>query len=452
MRGAIFFNTSDFVIALSREPGTGESVDWHGKIKAVHFKALKKTMRLNFNRPTKRFLLSTLLYGFSFSVWELFFNLYILSLGFNTDALGLIRSATPLAALLLGLPLGLLSDRIGRRTSMIIGLVVGFAGMLLEIQLLNPILIFFFGFVQGGGFMLYRVSQSPFIMAVSKEENQAMIFSLNFGLLTVAAMIGNLAAGQMPVLLEGTLGLVQGSAASYQWVITAGIFLAMTSLIPVFMLPKDRRKGQHQNPNKLSLRETLGKLFARRLVRRLALINMIMGFGAAILIPYLNVFLRGKFAIGDQLLGVIFSLSSLLVFLGSLATPWLVSLTKSRIIPTVATQGVSLIFLFSLGFSPILWVAAVSLLLRTVLMQMSSPLLENYAMLLSSPDEQAAISSLRSVGWQTGQVLGIFISGLVQTRFGFSPLFITTGILYSVSILLTWFYFRPSEKEMAHAG
>ncbi len=409
-------------------------------------------MRFNFNRQTKLFLLSTLLYGFSFSVWELFFNLYILSLGFNNDTLGLIRSATPLAALLLGLPLGMLSDRIGRRTSMIIGLMVGFTGMLLEIRLLNPFFIFFFGLVQGAGFMLYRVSQSPFIMAASKEEHQAMVFSLNFGLLIVAAMIGNLTAGQVPGLLEGAFGIMQGSAASYQWVITGGILLAMTSLIPIFLMPKDRISNRQMPLSKPSLKVMLRKLISRRLVRRLALINLIMGFGAAILIPYLNVFLRGKFAIGDQLLGLIFSLSSLLVFLGSMVTPWLVRITRSRIIPTVATQGASIVFLFSLGFSPVLWIAALSLLLRTVLMQMSSPLLENFAMLLSSQEEQAAISSVRAIGWQAGQTIGIFISGLVQTRYGFSPLFITTGVMYTISVLLTWIYFRPGEKEMSHAG
>ena len=80
-------------------------------------------------------------------------------------------------------------------------------------------------------------------------------------------------------------------------------------------------------------------------------------------------------------------------------------------------------------------------------MQMSSPLLENYAMLISSPEEQAAIASVRAMGWQTGQAFGLFISGLVQTRFGFSPLFLTTGILYAVAIFLTWIYFRPGEKE-----
>ena len=408
-------------------------------------------MRTTLNRNTKLFLLSTLLYGFSFSVWELFFNLYILSLGINNDMLGLIRSATPLAALVLGLPLGLFSDRFGRRRSMLIGLMIGFIGMFFQIRVPNPILIFAFGLVQGAGFMLYRVSQSPFIMAVSKKENQAIIFSLNFGLLTIAATIGNLVAGQVPDWLYRWLGIIQGSAASYQWVITAGVLLAATSLIPVFLI-REEKTAQDHDQARIPLKTIIRKLTARPIVRQLAIINLIMGFGAALLIPYLNVFLREKFNIADDLLGLIFSFSSLLVFLGSMASPWLVRLTKSRIIPTVATRGASVLFLFVLGFSPVLWVAVVSLWFRTVLMQMSSPLLDNYAMLVSRPEEQGAIASIPSIGWQMGQAVGIFLSGLVQTRFGFSPIFITTGLLYIISITLTWVYFRPGEKEHAYAG
>ncbi len=395
----------------------------------------------------RRFLLSTLLYGFTFSVWGLFFNLYILSLGFNKDTLGLIQAATPIAALVLGFPLGMLSDRIGRRSSMLIGLAVGFIGMFFEIRLLNPYLIFLFGLIQGGGFMLYRVAQSPFIMTVSKKENQAMVFSLNFGLLTLSSMIGNLVAGQVPDLLATYAGLEVGSAASYQWVITAGISLAATSLIPIFFI-QQRESAPLKRENQLPLKAMIRKIGARPIVRQLMLINVIIGFGAAILIPYLNVFLREKFTISDNLLGLIFSLSSLLVFLGSVITPRLVRLTKSRIIPTVATQGISVIFLFTLGFSPFLWLASLSLLFRTVLMQMSSPLLENFAMQISPPDEQGAISSVRGVGWQIGQAIGVFISGLVQTRYGFSPLFIATGLLYTLAVILTWIFFRPTEKAM----
>jgi len=68
-------------------------------------------------------------------------------------------------------------------------------------------------------------------------------------------------------------------------------------------------------------------------------------------------------------------------------------------------------------------------------------------MIITPTDEQAAITSIRGIGWQTGQALGILVSGLVQTRYGFSPLFVTTSTLYVISILLTWRYFRPTEHQ-----
>jgi len=117
-------------------------------VKSTPFSKLDRLMHFRFNRNTKLFLLSTLLYGFSFSVWELFFNLYVLSRGLNYDKLGLILSANPLSALVLGFPLGLLSDCIGHRVSMIIGLFVCFLGMFFQAQPLYLIVIFFFRLVQ----------------------------------------------------------------------------------------------------------------------------------------------------------------------------------------------------------------------------------------------------------------------------------------------------------------
>lgn len=403
-------------------------------------------MKPHFNRQTKLFLLSTLFYGFSFSVWDLFFNLYILSLGFSQDMLGLIHSATPLAALLLGLPLGLLSDRIGPRKSMLIGLSTGFIGMIFQIRLLNPALIILFGLLQGAGFMLYQIAQPPYIMAVSKQEHQATIFGLNFGFITIASMVGSLVAGQVPHQLEKIFGLVQDSPESYRWVITAGILLAATSLIPIVLLPKDR-KSLPQTSAPVALKVIVRKLLSNPIVQQLASINLITGFGAGLLIPYLNVFLRQKFDISDNLLGIIFAITSCLVFVGSIMTPWLARITRSRIIPTVVTQFASVLFLLMLGFSPLLWVALISFLFRAVLMQMSSPLLENFAMINSPPNEQAVIASIRGMGWQFGQVVGVLVSGFVQVRFGFSPLFIATSALYILAIFLTWHHFLPIEHR-----
>jgi MFS family permease len=405
-------------------------------------------MRTTFNRPAKLFLTATVLYGIAYSFWELFFNLYMLSSGVGKDTLGLIRAISPLTALLLGLPLGKLADRIGYRKSLIIGLTIGLLGMALQIILQAHWQIILMGAVQGAGLMLYRVATPPFIMESSSEQNRTLYFSLNFSLLTFAGMVGNLIAGQLPTLAAHYLGIQDITAAAYQLVILAGICLGATCLIPLLMIKgKNLHKLEDDAPPSpiLSIKE----LFSRKIIRQLFVINMFVGLGAALLIPYLNVFFREEHLMSDQALGLLYSLSSLLVVIGSISAPWLARKMHSKIVATNVTQAVSIVFLLLLGFSPWLWLAQISFLLRTVFMQLSSPLLENFAMEVSPPGQQSTIAGIRGMGWQVGQAVGLYASGLVQIKYGFDPLFITTAVLYLISIILAANYFRPMEKELA---
>ncbi|MFH1446431.1 MAG: MFS transporter, partial [Chloroflexota bacterium] len=311
--------------------------------------------------------------------------------------------------------------------------------------------IFLMGILQGSGFMLYRVAQSPYIMAVSDEQNRTMLFSINFSLMIFGSMLGNLVAGQLPGMAGQFLNIPANSAAAYQLVIISGIALGATSLIPIFFLKKSKLQKKDFAQSTLSPILSIKQLFSQKIIFQLFLINIMVGLGAALLIPYLNVFFRQRYSMSDQLLGILYSLSSLLVIVGSISAPYIARLLKSKIVTTVLTQGLSLIFLLVLGFTSVLWVAEISFLLRTVLMQLSAPLLENFAMEVSPPGKQSTISSIRGIGWQIGQAAGLFISGLVQTRYGFTPLFITTAILYFIAVLLTWFNFRSKEKELSPA-
>jgi MFS family permease len=182
---------------------------------------------------------------------------------------------------------------------------------------------------------------------------------------------------------------------------------------------------------------------------KLSLPNLLLGFGAAILIPYMNVFFREQFAISDQTLGILFSLSSLLVGVGSIIGPRLADALGSKIRAVVLTQGSSLVFLFLIGFAPALWLAAVGYLLRGVLMNMAVPLFNAFAMEQVDESEQATVNSLKETAWQVGWAVGPYISGLVQERYGFTPLFIVTGVLYAFSTLMTWGYFHQSETPVA---
>ena len=67
-------------------------------------------------RPVRLLMGVTFLEGIVLSIWYLFFNFYILGMGFDREILGWVNSAASIATLVLGIPIGLLSDRIGRKS------------------------------------------------------------------------------------------------------------------------------------------------------------------------------------------------------------------------------------------------------------------------------------------------------------------------------------------------
>jgi MFS family permease len=145
--------------------------------------------------------------------------------------------------------------------------------------------------------------------------------------------------------------------------------------------------------------------------------------------------------------GVLFSLSAALTAIGTLIGPRLVDVLGTKIRTIVATQGVSLLFIQMIAFSPWGWLAAVGFLVRGVLMNMASPLFSAFSMEETPPEEQGVVNSLLSISWTFGWVVGPFLSGVIQENFGYTPIFITTTILYAANTSLVWYFFRNYEKS-----
>jgi MFS family permease len=192
----------------------------------------------------------------------------------------------------------------------------------------------------------------------------------------------------------------------------------------------------------------LWKILKKPLTLKLSLPNLLIGFGAAILIPYMNVFFVERHAVSDQNLGVLFSLSSLMVGIGSMVGPRIAGALGSKIRAVVLTQALSLVFLLVMGFSPFFWMVGIGFLMRGTLMNMAVPLYSAFSMELIPEREQGTVNSVKELAWQVGWAVGPYISGLVQLSFGFTPLFITTAVLYASAILVTWIFFGQKEHSL----
>jgi MFS family permease len=299
------------------------------------------------------------------------------------------------------------------------------------------------------------------MMKVSNAENRALLFSLNFGLVTLAGSVGSLFAGQLPALFGELLGVAPGSAAAYGAVLLTSVALSLLTLVPLALIQEPKTVPPAASENGAAIetpaagapaaKENLWRVALQPLTLRLAFPNLLVGLGAAILIPYMNLFFVERFALPDRQLGLLFGLSSLLTGVSSVLAPRLATGLGGKIRAVVFTQAASLGFLLLLGFSPFLWLVSLSFLLRSALMNMAVPLYHAFAMEQVPEREGGTVNSVIELGWQLGWAVGPYASGLVQASYGFNPLFVATSALYASATLLLWAFFRKAEARQLPA-
>jgi MFS family permease len=174
---------------------------------------------------------------------------------------------------------------------------------------------------------------------------------------------------------------------------------------------------------------------------RILAVQITGSLGAGMLMPFLNVFFRLRFNLPDPALGAIFAASSLLTGIASILAP-IAATRLGKVRAMVATQALSIPFLIAMGFVPVGGVSAASFLVRTALMNMSSPLLSAYIMGIVPGQLRPLAASLVMLAWNAGWGVSSWISGRIQVAVGFSPLFVITAGFYVTSILLTYVFFR----------
>jgi predicted MFS family arabinose efflux permease len=294
------------------------------------------------------------------------------------------------------------------------------------------------------------LSQAPFMMKTSDDKTRDILFSLSFGMFPLASTAGSFLAGYLPGAFKSWFGITSTTLA-YQGVLLFSVLTSFLVLVPIFFIhePKTARAAEKVEP--MERRPSVWKTLARPLTLKLSIPNLAIGLGAATLVPYFNVFFSERYKMSDAALGILFGAGSLLTGIACIIGPRLVGNLGGKVRTVVLGQGVSLVFLLLIGFSPWPWLAVVGFLVRGAMMNMVAPLFDAFALEQSHESEHGAVNSIRNLAWNAGWTVGPYISGLVQQRWGFSPLFVSTAVLYGWGIGLTWIFFRPREEREAVA-
>jgi MFS family permease len=394
--------------------------------------------KLRLFKPNARlYLLNTVVNGVAYGILRLLFNFYALSLGYDEALVGQLITVTSLVALIGALPAGYLSDRIGRKPSLLLSNLTFTLSVIGMVFWRTPTGFYMMNAMIGLAQSLMGVTMGPFLMENSDEEERTYLFSFNAGFQTTAGFAGNWLGGRLPTWLGTTIGVSATSSTAYGWAIAVISGISLLGILPLMLLKRQRTPRQadevslspfqyaRKNP------KLLGKLVAPMLVTSL---------GAGLLMPFMNIFFRVAHTLSDATIGSLFAWGSLAMGIGFLIAPPLAD-RWGKIQVVVVSQALSIPFLILLGFAPLYWISATAYLVRLALMNMSGPIYNTFVMEHAEPEARATVASLVSMSWNFGWAFSPTLSGWLQVRYGFNPVFLGTISTYILAIFLYWYFF-----------
>ena len=398
-----------------------------------------------FQPNARLYLLNVVLSGAASGVFRLLFNFFVLSLGYDKDFLGNMVGVSSLTALIAALPMGYVVDWLGRKRSLLI------SSLLVSVSTLTMILIPSQGILLGMNILmglaqsLSGVTFGPFLMENSSDKERTYLFSFSSGISMAAGFVGNWVGGYMPTWMGSWRGYEAISAQAYALALVVVAGVMATAAVPLFFIRKPNLSAsQRTSFMPLSYLKNQAGLFSR-----LILPMLLTSFGAGLIMPFMNVFFRETYRLTDSAVGTMFAWGSLAMGVGLLIAPPLAE-RMGKIQLVVVTQGMSIPFLFLLGFSPWYGLSAASYYVRLALMNMSGPVYQTFVMEKVEPSARATIASLVSMANSVGWAFSPTISGWIQVKYGFGPAFVGTIILYILSVYFYWRFFwyqSPQEKQ-----
>src|SRR5262245_40221116 len=369
-----------------------------------------------------------MLFGLAASITDLLFNFYLVSLGYANDTAGLLSTVSRSAGIVLGLPIGLLIDRIGARRSLLIGLglfMVGWVALLLSRTLLALIVA---QFVVGAAYILAATAITPLMASVTRVNQRAQVFGLNASAGNIIGPLGSITAGVLPALIAGIIGVGAQDVSAYRLALASSVVLTFAALLPVLrpfpiLAAEPRAAAEGSAPRALPFRMLL----------RFAWASMLLGVAGGCILPFQNLYFRMQFGLSDAAVGVMLAGAALGLGVGGLlGVPLSRRFGLRRVGAWLRLAAAPAMLLMLL---PVVLPASVGFFLRGLCVGASFPLNDALVGQAAPPRQRGMAASIMSVLWSGGWAVASLISGWVQLGWGFAPVIIVAAIAYVLSAI-----------------
>lgn len=393
-----------------------------------------------FHPDARRFLVLSFLQAFAGNVFGLVFNLYVLELGYSRDFLGTLGAIPGLTIAGLAIPLALFCSGLSTRKTILAALGLSLAAMAGMSLLPGRAALMLLAMVSGTAGALMAITSLPLMAGLTTAEDRQRLFSAQYASSMIAAFLGNLASGW---LTAGWAAVFYGGAE------TAGAYrltLLTACVLLLAALPSAIKLGDGARTGKGGGAETFKGLAIGTALLVLAP-QLIVAFGAGMVIPYLNIFFKSGFGLPVAALGYAMALMQLAMAAGAMVGPAAVR-RLGRVRTLITFQSLSIPFLAMMGFSGALLPALLAAFLRTMLMNAGWPVYSVFMLDHFQPAQHQAVSALYTTCWNLSNSAGARLSGRLQMDFGFDlPFLITITCYCAATLLLSRKFLKEDSKK-----
>ena len=403
---------------------------------------------LGSGRNARLYLGGLFLCGLGQSIFSLLFNLYLRELGLGDAGIGQILSKVSLGAAVAALPVAFLFRRLSARVILVVAGGLTAVTYLLMGTLVAPELLLLAAFLSGMVVTTFRLSIAPVVMREVAPRLRPYLFSAAFTVLFLAAIVGSLLGGVMPHLFRA---LTESERLALRWALWVACGVTLLAAIPFHRMKTDVPPGDEGSPASPwgPFRELLDVDWGLQL--KLVLPAMLIGLGAGLIIPFMNLYFRDRFGLTPAAIGVLYAFMQGFMVLGNLFGP-AVSRRLGLVRGVVATQLLSVPFMVALALTGSFPVVVASFFLRAGLMNMNQPLTTHFAMEVVPEREHAITNSLLSLSWFVAWSISADIGGALIQRRGYAEPLLLAALLYVIaSILYGVFFHRVPEGRMPRA-
>ncbi|WP_040209961.1 MFS transporter [Clostridium polynesiense] len=211
-----------------------------------------------------------------------------------------------------------------------------------------------------------------------------------------------------------------------------------------------KRKNIDKSTSQSNYIENTKKLLKNRYASRFLMYNAIIGFGAGLVVPYFNVYLKYKVNAGTDTIGVIMAFAQAAMGFGGLVTPFMAK-KLGRVKTINICQILSIPFLLLIALPPNIYIVSAALFVRNGLMNMAGPVVSTLTMELIDSSQRSTFASINNIANNLSRAISTMLGGFIMANvpYGYEVPYFLTAMLYLAATLLFHKTFAGYEVQFA---